>query len=193
MAQRIRGLFGGTFDPPHLGHVAAARAAVASLGLDELVVTVARDPQLKPDTPTARAEARYEMARAAFEGLDKVRVSDIELRRDGPTYTVDTVTELLDEDPGATLLLVVGADAARTLASWHRAGELAGLVTVAVVPRPGPSAAAPPGFRVVEVAMEPVDLSSTGIRAALGRGEDPAGLVPEGVVPLVLANRLYSH
>ena len=193
MAQRTRGLFGGTFDPPHLGHVAAARAAVASLGLDELVVTVARDPQLKPDTPTAPAAARYEMALAAFEGLDKVRLSDIELRRDGPTYTVDTVTELLDEDSGATLFLVVGADAASTLASWHRAGELAGLVTVAVVPRPGPSAAAPPGFRVVEVAMEPVDLSSTGIRAALGRGEDPAGLVPERVVPLVLANRLYSR
>lgn len=114
MAGRARGLFGGTFDPPHLGHVAAARAAIDALALDELVVTVARDPQRKDAPPVASAELRGEMARAAFQGVDRVVVSDLELRRDGPTYTIDTVEALLAEEDGA-LTLVVGADAAAAL------------------------------------------------------------------------------
>ena len=192
MTSAILGLFGGTFDPPHLGHVAAAQAAVAALGLSELVVTVAADPQLKPAAPTAPAAVRYEMAVAAFEGVDAVRVSDLELRRGGPTYSVDTVEALLDERPGTRVILVLGADAASGLARWHRARDLAGMVEVAVVPRPGSEFVAPEGFSWRAVPMAPVDLSSTGVRAALAAGADPAGLLPEGVVHIVLANRLYS-
>lgn len=192
MTGRARGLFGGTFDPPHLGHVAAARAAVAALGLDELVVTVARDPQRKAAPPLADPELRDEMTRAAFEGVDRVVVRDLELRREGPTYTIDTVEALLAEFPGDPLTVVLGADAAVGLPRWHRAGALATLVDVAIVPRPGTPLVAPQGFSVREVPMAPVDLSSTGVRAALAAGEDPAGLVPLGVVRILLTHPLYA-
>jgi nicotinate-nucleotide adenylyltransferase len=191
VASRRRGLFGGTFDPPHLGHVAAANAARDSLGLDELLITVAADPQHR-DPPVAPAELRMEMARAAFGDLDRVVVSDLELRRPGPTYTIDTVEALVAEDPDAELFLVVGADAAEKLDTWHRAGDLRALVTVGVVPRPGERHLASSGFRVRDVAMDPVDLSSTEVRAALARGDDPARLVPTGVVLTLLTHRLYS-
>lgn len=173
MAGRARGLFGGTFDPPHLGHVAAARAAIEALGLDELVVTVARDPQRKGAPPLAAPELRDAMTRAAFEGVDRVVVSDLELRRAGPTYTIDTVESLLADRPGDALTLVLGADAAVALGSWHRADELARLVDVAIVPRPGTPLDAPEGFSVRIVPMAPVDLSSTTVRAALAAGRTP--------------------
>jgi nicotinate-nucleotide adenylyltransferase len=192
VASRRRGLFGGTFDPPHLGHVAAANAARDSLGLDELVVTVAADPQHR-DPPIAPAQLRLEMAQAAFADLDRVVVSDLELRRSGPTYTIDTVEALVAQDPDAELVLIAGADAAAGLDSWHRAGDLAALVTVGIVPRPGERHLEPSGFRVRHVAMDPVDLSSTEVRAALARGDDPAGLVPAGVVLALLTHRLYSR
>jgi nicotinate-nucleotide adenylyltransferase len=193
VASRLRGLFGGTFDPPHLGHVAAAVAARDSLGLDELVVTVAADPRHR-EPPVAPASVRLEMAEAAFAGLERVVVSDLELRRPGPTYTIDTVEVLLAEDPEAALVLVVGADAAEGLGGWHRAAELAALVTVGIVPRPGGDRhRIPAGFRVRAVAMDPVDLSSTLVRESLAAGADPAGLVPEGVVLALLTHRLYSR
>ncbi len=192
MAGRARGLFGGTFDPPHLGHVAAARAAIGALGLDELVVTVARDPQRKSAPPIASPELRDEMVRAAFEGVDRVVVRDLELRREGPTYTIDTVEALLAERPGEPLTVVLGADAAASLGSWHRARELARLVEVAIVPRGGTEPAVPEGFSVRGVPMAPVDLSSTAVRAALLAGEDPVGLVPPGVVRILLTHPLYA-
>jgi len=192
VAGRTRGLFGGTFDPPHLGHLAAARAAIEALCLDELVVTVASDPQRKQAPPVASAALRDAMARAAFEGVAKVTVSDVELRRGGPTYTIDTVESLLAEHPGDVLVLVVGADAAAALATWHRAPVLARLVDVAIVPRPGADAPAPEGFSVRDVPMAAVDLSSTAVRAALAAGADPRGLVPPGVVPILSTHRLYA-
>ena len=161
MQPRTRGLFGGTFDPPHAGHVAAVRATLEDLDLDELVVTVAADPWLKGDPPSAPGWARLEMATAAFSSIDRI-------------------------------VLVVGADAAASLGAWHRAHDLASLVEIAVVPRPGTEARAPEEFSVRAVQMAPVDLSSTAVRAALERGEDPSGLLPEAVVRSVLAHRLYS-
>jgi nicotinate-nucleotide adenylyltransferase len=192
MQRRTRGLFGGTFDPPHAGHVAAVRAALDDADLDEIVVTVAAEPWLKEGPPSAPGWARLEMAQAAFGEIDRVVVSDLELRRGGPTYTIDTVEALLKEEPSARVVLIVGADAAASLRSWHRATELASLVEVAVVPRPGSEAAAPEEFSARTIQMAPVDLSSTAVRAALGRGEDPYGLLPAAVVRSVLTHRLYS-
>jgi nicotinate-nucleotide adenylyltransferase len=186
-----RGLFGGTFDPPHLGHVAAARAALAALDLDELVVSVANEPQGKA-SPRAGAPARLALARAAFRDVAGATVSDVELVRGGPTYTIDTVEALLRDHPGDEIVLVVGADTASELGRWHRADELARLVTVAVVPRPGPTRPVAEAFSATVVPMDPVDLSSTGVRAALRRGEDPAALVPAALVPMLLADRLYA-
>ncbi|HEY5010669.1 MAG TPA: adenylyltransferase/cytidyltransferase family protein, partial [Acidimicrobiales bacterium] len=112
------GLFGGTFDPPHFGHVAALEAAAASGRFDLIEVTVAGDPyhkRLVGDVDSANV--RLAMARAAFSDLDLVEVSDREIRRDGPSYTIDTVRELLRECDAVDL--IVGADLAEQLNSWH--------------------------------------------------------------------------
>lgn len=188
---RTVGLFGGMFDPPHLGHLSVVRAAPRGLGLEVLVVTVAARPRHRAE-PTTAPELRLAMARAAFEGEDRTVVSDLELAREGPTYTVDTVEALLAEDPDVAVVLVLGADAAAHLAGWHRAADLAGLVEVAVVPRPGADDPPPTGFRTRALDMAPVELSSTEVRRALEAGADPRGLVPDRVVPLLAEHRLYS-
>jgi nicotinate-nucleotide adenylyltransferase len=192
MASTRLGLFGGTFDPPHLGHVRAITAALDQLDLERIVVTVANDPWRKPDAPTASPALRLEMARAAFAGMERVEVSDLEIARGGPTYTIDTVEALLASEAQVAVVVILGADAAAGLAEWHRADDLARLVTVAVVPRPGSDGPQPGEFRLVAVQMDPVDLSSTSVREALAAGEDPSDLLPAGVIPFLAAHPLYS-
>jgi len=176
------GLFGGTFDPPHLGHVAALEAAARTGRFDRLEVTVAGDPYLKGEGVSS-AGKRLTMAHAAFDGLAFVEVSDREVRRPGPTYTVDTVRELLELAEAVDL--IVGADLAGQLDHWREAERLRELVEVGIVPRPGSPSVAPAGWRSYEIPMEPVDLSSTYLR-----GLDPADprlakFLPERVIPLV--------
>ena len=182
------GLFGGTFDPPHLGHVAALEAAARSGVFERVVAMVAGDPYLKRAQGTvASASDRLAMARAAFSGLDLVEVSDLEVVRVGPSYTVDTVRALLEEVDQVDL--IVGADLVDQLESWHEASALRGLVRVGVVPRPGSRTAGPAGWDVYEIAMDPVDLSSTAVRAA-GRSEQRLReFIPEQVIPLYLGTR----
>ena len=120
------------------------------------------------------------MADAAFPGPGRVEVSRIELDRDGPDYTVDTLAAL---EPEGRLFLIVGADHAE-LPGWHRPERVRELATLVVAPRPG---AAPPGPDVVALQMEPVDLASTAIREAVGRGEDLGDRVPEAVAALIAA------
>lgn len=182
MSTRI-GLFGGTFDPPHLGHVAALLAADATGRFDVIEVTVAGDPYQKRASGDVRpAAVRLAMAQAAFGHLARVQVSDREIRRNGPSYTIDSVEELMDEG-AKTVDLIIGADLVSHLDSWHRADELAQLVSVAVAPRPGSPTALPPGWRAYEIPMDPVDLSSTFIRELTGDGL--AHYVPEAVIPFL--------
>jgi len=157
------GLFGGTFDPPHNGHVAALRAAAATGRFDVIEVTVAGDPYRKSAIgPVHSSATRFAMAMAAFDDLDLVRVSDREIARPGPSYTIDTVEELLEEFDRVDV--VIGADLAAQLPTWHRAQELSQLVQVAIVPRPGTILVTPPGWTCYEISMPPVDLSSTYLR-----------------------------
>jgi len=159
------GLFGGTFDPPHNGHVAALRAAALTGRFDVIEVTVAGDPYRKSALgPVHSTATRYAMALAAFDHLDLVRVSDREINRPGPSYTIDTVEELLEEF--AEVDVVIGADLAPQLPTWHRADELSALVKVGIIPRPGTTLAAPEGWNCYEIDMAPVDLSSTFLREA---------------------------
>ncbi|MBU6233013.1 MAG: nicotinate (nicotinamide) nucleotide adenylyltransferase [Acidobacteria bacterium] len=179
---RRLGLFGGTFDPPHLGHLAALRAVWATHLVDHILVTVAGDPYLKSGTTTvASAEVRLAMAHAAFDGLPGVEVSDLEVRREGPTYTIDTVEALSAE--GTTISLIVGADVVGQLPRWREAARLAELVDVVVLPRDGSPTTLPPGWRGSVIDMDPVDVSSTEVRRRLENGENPADLVPASVVP----------
>ena len=150
--------------------------------LDRIVVTVAGDPYLKSSSAELTpADVRLAMAHAAFDGMAGVEVSDLEVRRDGPTYTYDTVEEL--RSTASSVTLIVGADVVNQLPRWHRANELAALVDVLVLPREGDDTTLPPGWRGSTVAMDPVDVSSTDVRRRLENGENPRDLVPAAIVP----------
>ena len=183
MTVRRLGLFGGTFDPPHFGHVAALKAAARTGRFDIIEVTVAGDPYQKSSTGLVHpASLRLAMARAAFEGLHLVRVSDREILREGPSYTIDTVYELLEEVENVDLIL--GADLVARIDSWPDSDTLRTLVEVGVVPRPGGSTLIPEGWQGYEIPMDPVDLSSTFIREIPNSTENLKEYVPEQVIPI---------
>jgi len=177
------GLFGGTFDPPHFGHVAALRAAAATGRFDRIEVTVAGDPYRKSgDGTVLAASVRLAMAQVAFADLPLVAVSDREIRREGPSYTIDTVRELLSEADSVDL--IVGADLALQLNGWREADTLRTLVRVGVVPRPGSVTVLPEGWDGYEIPMDPVDLSSTFIRGLGISGENLSKFIPAPVIAL---------
>ena len=183
MTRRRLGLFGGTFDPPHRGHVAALRAAAATQRFDAIEVTVAGDPyQKRLSGSVLPAAARLEMARAAFADLALVTVSDREIRREGPSYTIDTVRELLEDFDEVDL--IIGADLTDQIDAWHEASTLRTLVKVGVVPRPGGPTVLPKGWDSYLIDMDPVDLSSTYIRDIPEHGDALERYLPEKVVPL---------
>jgi nicotinate-nucleotide adenylyltransferase len=182
------GLFGGTFDPPHFGHVAALEAAAASGRFELIEVTVAGDPYRKRlEGDVDSASVRLAMARAAFCDLDLVEVSDREIRREGPSYTIDTVRELLRECDAVDL--IVGADLAEQLNGWHEADELRTLVRVGVVPRPGAMAIVPDDWVSYEIPMDPVDLSSSYVRSLDPMSSDLRDFLPAQVIPLYQSAR----
>ncbi len=183
MTVRRLGLFGGTFDPPHFGHVAALRAAAATGRFEVIEVTVAGNPYQKVAASVVRPAAlRLAMAEAAFSALDQVEVSDRELRREGPSYTIDTVRELLEGCDQVDV--IVGADLVEQIDSWHEAEALRQLVRVGVVPRPGGSGRVSPGWDAYDIDMEPVDLSSSFIREVAPNPENLRKYVPQSVIPL---------
>jgi nicotinate-nucleotide adenylyltransferase len=183
VSEKRLGLFGGTFDPPHLGHVAALHAAWASERFDQILVTVASEPYRKTSQREVSPSAlRLEMAHTAFDALDGVTVSDMELRRHGATFTIDTVRELLTD--GWQVELLIGADSATTLPSWRDAQELARLVSVGIIPRLGSKPDLPAPWRWQIVAMDPVDLSSTHLRELDQAGGDISSQLPPGVMAL---------
>jgi nicotinate-nucleotide adenylyltransferase len=187
------GVLGGTFDPPHIGHLSLAVEVRWALGLDRVLVVVANDPwQKRGVRPISPAADRLAMVRAAVEGLDGIEADDREIRRGGPTFTVDTVQELLAEEPGAEVVVVLGADAAALLDTWDRADELARLATIAVVRRPGfPPAQVPDGFRWEEVAVPAIDVSSSDLRARIAAGRPIDVLVPPAAAAWIRGHRIY--
>jgi nicotinate-nucleotide adenylyltransferase len=187
------GLFGGTFDPIHQGHVQVADAVRTVLDLDRMLVVVANHPWQKQDRPVTPAEDRFAMVVVALADHPGLEPSRLELDRGGPSYTIDTVRHLLDEEPGAELFVVVGADVVATLDTWHEHEQLRERVTLAVVDRPGVDQVRPPaGWRSVRVAVSPVDVSSTELRTTLESGGSVAGLVPEAVIRCMSERGLYA-
>jgi nicotinate-nucleotide adenylyltransferase len=177
------GVFGGEFDPPHLGHLAVVRTARDQLGLDRvLVIPAARPPHRHPSaTP---AEDRLRMAELTFAGEPRVEVSRMELDREGPSYTVDTLRFLAGADE---LVLIVGAD--QDIHDWHEPDEIVRLAQLAVAPREGHVRRYGPG--VTELEMEPVDLSSTRVREQLAAGGGTDAVTP-AVLELIRAHGLYG-
>ncbi len=192
------GVFGGTFDPPHVGHVAVARDVADALALDRVLWIPARDPVHKPDREITGAPLRREMTAAAASSDPRFEVSDIELDRPGPSWTVDTLRALRARDPEASLFLILGADQVRTLdTGWREPEEILRLATLAIMDREGESAAAVapdlPGMeRAVHVPVTRVDVSSSGVRARVRAREDVSSLVPPAVLDVIMREALYG-
>jgi len=189
------GILGGTFDPPHVGHLAAARAVLDALALDRLLLVVANDPWQKSGARRVTpAEDRFALTAALATEIPRAEASRLEIDRGGPSYSVDTVEEVLAATPAPVdLFLVVGADLAAELNSWHRPDDLKRLVTVAVVSRPAAAApVVPPGWRVVRVDGPQVDVSSSEVRERLAGGRPVVGLVPPAVIHCIERRDLYA-
>jgi len=192
-------VLGGTFDPIHVGHLAVldqVRRAVDAV--EAWLVPAATPPHRRPTH--ASAEDRLAMARAAAEGQDGVRVLDLEVRRGGLSYTIDTLDELETAHPGVRPWFVVGADAAREVGSWHRAADLLARAAFVVVNRSGvrPLDAGEVqalGFDLARTLLVHVDsppVSATEIRRRVAAGESIAGMVPPAVAALIAARGLYT-
>ena len=185
----VNGILGGTFDPPHFGHLAIAHAAYEQLGLDAVLLMVAGEPWQKTDDAPTSAEHRFAMTSIAASESDHLVADDREIHRTGPTYTIDTV-----ESMDGPCVLILGADAAAGVPTWHRGSELLDMATFAVVPRPGIDVGAVEDalgdrFRWLDLPL--IDLSSTAIRQHVAKGHSARYLVPEGVSSYIEVNSLY--
>jgi nicotinate-nucleotide adenylyltransferase len=193
--QRV-GMFGGAFDPPHRAHVALAEAAVRQLQLDALYVFPTGDAWHKARTLTP-SEHRLAMAKLAFASVPQTVVDDRELRRTGPTYSVDTMRELAAEHPGAQLHLLMGEDQAGGFTRWHAWQDIAKLAVLCVAERGDASddaieqLEALPGVRVERLVLPRMAVSATEIRARLTAGQDITELVDRGVASYIARHHLY--
>jgi nicotinate-nucleotide adenylyltransferase len=181
------GVFGGTFDPVHVGHLAIANAALESIPLDRVLFVIARRAPLKETAPVADEDDRLRMLELAIAGEPRFGVSRIELDRAGPSYTVETLERLAGPDE---LFLILGGDAAAALPRWKGPDRIASLATLAVAARPGapdPTANA----KVVRFDAPRVDMSSRELRARAARGRSLRYLVPDPVWKHIEARGLY--
>lgn len=185
------GIFGGTFDPPHLAHLVVAQDACSALGLDRVLFVVAAAPPHKHGRAFAPAPLRLEMLRAALAGDDRFIPCDLELRRAGRSYTVDTLRQLRDDDPDAQLFLLIGADQAREFRTWREPEEIARLATVVALSREGDPGAAPADATLRTLAVTRLDISATDIRRRVAAGEPIRYLVPETVAAIIRREHLY--
>lgn len=186
------GIFGGTFDPPHTGHLIAAQDACEALALDRLIFVPAADPPHKQGTGVSAVAIRLEMLAAAVAGNARFEVSTIELDRPGPSYTVDTLRALAAANPGCTLNLLIGVDQVREFESWHQADEVRRLAQVIMLTRAGTSEAggeAPFVRQVVRVTR--IDVSSTLVRERVAAGRSIRYLVPDAVEKIIAREGLY--
>ncbi len=190
---RRRGLFGGTFDPPHNAHLALARAALDTLQLDAVHWVPAGNPWQKARAITAGAH-REAMVREAIAGEPRFVLDRTELERSGPSYTLDTVLALQAAHPGVQWVLLIGQDQYAGLHTWQRWAELLSRVQLAVANRPGqpwvPNAAVQ-AVPHVAVPLPLLDVSATDIRARVAAGQDISQLVPPGVARYIETHGLY--
>ncbi len=186
------GLYGGSFDPVHLGHLLVARAAREELSLTRVFFIPAAQSPFKHGSQPAPAGVRLRLLRLALAGNATAEVDDREVRRGGVSYTIDTVRQYRNQYPGAELFYLIGADHAGQLAKWREADELAKLVEFAIIPRPGenaPQLAAP--FRGRVLRGFPLGVSSVEIRARVQAGLGIEHLTPPAVAEAIKNNRLY--
>ncbi|MCC9599562.1 nicotinate (nicotinamide) nucleotide adenylyltransferase [Stieleria sp. JC731] len=197
------GIFGGSFDPVHLGHLWIGEAAMESLNLDRLHWIPTAEQPLKPGGAVATADQRAEMVRLAVSGRDGFVMDDREIRRQGVSYSVDTIDEIAQEFPSAELFLVIGSDSLASMQKWHQPEKLLSLVQLAVVQRGGEP---PIDFSVLDRIIQPsrielfranviempiIEISSREIRDRVRSGRTVRYRVPHAVQAFIKASRLY--
>jgi nicotinate-nucleotide adenylyltransferase len=193
-ARERLGVFGGTFDPPHVGHLVSAVNVRHALGLDRVLLVVANVPWQKAGSrPISPAADRLAMVEAAVEGVPGLEASDLELVRGGPSYSVETLGALAAERADRDLFLILGSDAAAGLETWERPDELRELATFVVVDRPGGGSdvTVPDGFRALHVEVPRLEVSSTDLRARVVDGRPLDYLLTPAVISSIAARRLY--
>ncbi len=184
------GLFGGSFDPVHHGHLIVGQVAAETLGLQSLRFVPAREQPFKGGRHGAAPEHRAAMLDLAVAGSPGLEVERAELKRPGPSYTVDTLRAIREREPGVELLLLLGADAAAELEAWHQADEIPRLATVVVFARSGVSVPASPLIaRTIQVPA--IEISATDIRRRAREGRTLRFWVPDPVAEYVARHRLY--
>jgi nicotinate-nucleotide adenylyltransferase len=193
-------IFGGTFDPVHLGHLSVAWEAAEMLDAEVRLLPAGEPPHRVP--PIASAAQRVAILRVALQGQSRLVLDTRELDRAGPSWTIDTLRELRAEQGGRPLVLLLGADAFAGLTSWHRWRELFEVAHIGVLSRPGVSATLSselehevvdrrvadvsalrtlPAGNVIDLAVTPLEISATRIRGLLAAGRDPRYLLPAGL------------
>jgi len=183
------GVFGGSFDPIHLGHLILAEAALEELQLERIIfIPAALSPFKTERPPTASNESRLAMLREAIAAEARFSVDDRELHREGPSYTIDTVRELLGDYPGVRFIYLIGADNLKDLPRWHEIGELRNLLDFAVLDR---GKAPELEFCELPVICRRIDLSSTEIRGRLAKGLSIRFMVPERVYDFIMTHHPY--
>lgn len=189
------GIFGGTFDPPHIGHLAVAVNVRHDLALDRVLLVVNNLPWQKVGSrDISPAEDRLALVEAAVAGVDGLEVSRIELDAGGSSYTADTLATLLSDDPDRELFVILGSDAAAGLLTWERVEEVRRQATVVVVERPGtPAVPALPGWRWERVEVPSLEVSSTELRGRAEDGRPLDYLVTHEVVACIEDRGLYRH
>ena len=198
-------IFGGSFDPIHNGHIGVARYAIEHFNADELIFVPAKRSPHKHISPKATGEDRYNMIEIATAGDARLRVSDCELKRPEPSFTIDTILELRGQHEAGTIFyMLIGADGLAELHRWYRVRELLEMCNISVMYRPGfdlgaieklePFFGRENVYRLKEnVLPNPeMDVSSTEIRHRLAAGEDVGGLLPPGVVAYIHSRKLYG-
>ncbi len=186
------GVFGGTFDPPHVGHLALAEWARDALRLDRVLFVPAGTPPHKHRADLSSPADRLAMTRAAIRGHAAFEVVPLEARRRGPSFTVDTLRALRARFPGARLYLLMGEDSLREFDSWREPEAIARLATLAVALRPGARRRRPrAGWRVAWLGNPGLEVSSSALRARVRAGRSVGYLVPEAVARLITRRGLY--
>lgn len=188
------GIFGGTFDPIHVGHLAAAVNAQHGAQLDKVLMVVANIPWQKEGMRKVYpAEERLALVEAAVQGVSGLEASDLEIKRGGKSYTIDTVTQIRSIYPNDELFLIIGADVAADLDSWEMVEDIAKLVTLIIVNRPG--SIRPRNLREIwnylEVEVPALDISSTDLRARAIDGRPLDYLIPYRAIQYIREHRMY--
>jgi nicotinate-nucleotide adenylyltransferase len=190
VAERI-GILGGTFDPPHIGHLLLAQDALEQLALDRLVLLPASRQPLKESAEMTAPAHRLAMVRLLAALDPRLDVEAMEVERAGLSFTVDTLRALAARHPSARFVLVMGEDTAATLPQWRDTAGIAALAEVAVAVRGEQVGAIPAGFRSSRLKARRVDVSATEIRARVAAGKSVRGLVPEDVAAYIAGHGLY--